>query len=78
MKQREMMPIEDDQAEMWQLSADKRSVRMKLPVISVDGLSKPVRVKIDFDAGTIEQIIERLTVLRAKMLPAQSAPRLLN
>jgi hypothetical protein len=25
---------------------------------------------MDFDAGTIDQIIERLSVLRARMLPA--------
>jgi len=27
-------------------------------------------VKIDFDAGVVDQMIERLLVLRAQMLPA--------
>jgi hypothetical protein len=35
---------------------------------------EPLMVKIDFDARAIEQIIKRLTVLRARMLPAPSKP----
>lgn len=31
MKASDMMPIEHDQAQMWQLSADRRSLRMELP-----------------------------------------------
>ena len=49
---------------------DRRSVRIELPV---DDLPEPLRVQIDFDAGVIDQMIERLTVLRAQMLPALPA-----
>ena len=75
---RGMMPIELDQAQIWQLSDDRRTVRMQLPRLPVDGLPKPLTVKIDFDAGTIEQIIERLTVLRTQMLPARPRRGKLN
>ena len=70
MKPSSMMPMEHDQAQMWQLSADRRSVRMQLPALPIEGLPKPLAVKIDFDAGVIDQMIERLLVLRAHMLPA--------
>ncbi|SEP42822.1 hypothetical protein SAMN02990966_06104 [Rhodospirillales bacterium URHD0017] len=58
---------------MWQLNADRRSVQMQFG-LPVQGTPEPLMVKIDFDAGAIEQIIERLTVLRAQMLPAQPTP----
>lgn len=74
MKTREMMPIEHDQAQMWQLSADRRSVRMELPGLPVEGIPEPLRVKINFDAGVIDQMIERLLVLRAQMLPPPPKP----
>lgn len=70
----DMMPIEHDQAQMWQLSADRRSVRMQWPALPVQGMPEPLRVKIDFDAGVVEQIIERLLVLRTQMLPAPPKP----
>jgi hypothetical protein len=69
-----MMPIEHDQAQMWQLSADRRSVRMELPGLPINGMPEPLRVKIDFDAGTIDDMIARLLVLRTQMLPAPPAP----
>lgn len=47
---------------------------MQLPGLPVDCLPQPLTVKIDFDAGTIDQVIGRLTVLRAQMLPAQPEP----
>jgi hypothetical protein len=73
-KRREMMPIEHDQAQMWQLSTDRRRVRMELPPLRVEGLRDRLRVKLDFDAGVVDQMIERLLVLRAQMLPALPAP----
>ena len=70
-------PIEHDQAQMWQLSADRISVRMQFG-LPVQGTPEPLMVKIDFDAGAVEQIIERLTVLRAQMLLAQPTPGKIN
>ena len=69
-----MMPIDHDQAQMWRLSADRRSVRMELPGLSVEGIPEPLRVKKHIVAGSIDQMIERLLVLRAQMLPAPPAP----
>ena len=46
--------------------------------LPVQATTEPLMVKIDFDAGAIEQIIERLTVLRAQMLPAQPTSGKMN
>ena len=66
MKSSSMMPMEHDQAQMWKLSADRRSIRMQFG-LPVQGTLEPLWVKIDFDAATVEQIIKRLTVLCAQM-----------
>jgi hypothetical protein len=49
-------------------------VRLTLPPLPVAGLPEPIVVQMDFDAGTVDQIIERLTILRAQMLPALPKP----
>ena len=68
-RHQEMMPVEHDMQNMWQLATDRRSVRLSLAGLPVAGLADPIRVNIDFDTGVVDQIIERLTVLRAKMKP---------
>ena len=42
---------------MWQLGVDRRKLRVSLPVAGL-------RVSIDYDADMVDQMIERLTVLR--------------
>jgi len=64
-----MMPVEHDMQRMWQLAADGRSVRLSLAGLPVTGLAQPIRVNIDFETGAVDQIIERLSVLRAQMNP---------
>lgn len=78
MAPKDMMPIEHEKERMWTLGADRRSVRMTLPPLPVAGLPKPLAVKIDLDAGVIEQMIDRLTVLRMQMLPKPSPVRKQN
>jgi hypothetical protein len=74
MKSSDMMAIEHDHTQMWQLSADRRSVRLQLPGLPVEGMSEPLRANIDFDAGVVDQMIERLLVLGAQMLPTPPKP----
>jgi hypothetical protein len=38
--------------------------------LSLAGQAKPLFVALDFEAATVEEMIDRLTVLRAQMLPA--------
>jgi hypothetical protein len=70
MKREEMVPVTMDPATMWTLNADKRSVRLTLPPLPVAGQARPLFVALDFEAATVEEMIDRLTVLRAEMLPA--------
>jgi hypothetical protein len=60
---------EASQSEMWTLSPDRKTIRMKLPELPIAGLSKPLRLNLDFDAETVDAILGRLTRLRLQMLP---------
>jgi hypothetical protein len=51
---------------------------MQLRGLPSDGVSKRLTVKIDFDAGVVEQMIERLLVVRAQMLPFQETCEILG
>ena len=71
MKRAGMMPLNADTNGMWTLSADRRSVRLALPPLQMAG-AEPLKVAIDFEATTVDEIINRLTMLRAQMLPPPS------
>ena len=74
MPDKNMMPIEAEQAQMWVLPG-RRTVRLQVPELPVAGAAEPLRVHMDFDAGVVDQIIERLTILRAQMLPRPPAAK---
>ncbi|WP_428667585.1 hypothetical protein [Reyranella sp.] len=57
---------------MWTLSDDRETVRLQLPSLPIAGIPEPLRIHLDFDAETVDEIIKRLTALRAQMLPAPS------
>ena len=62
------MPIEIDPVEMWTLSEDARRICLDLPPLVLAETGEPVRVRMRFDADTIDGILERLTVLRMRMV----------
>jgi hypothetical protein len=55
---------------MWTLSDDRETVRLQLPNLAVVGIPEPLRIHLDFDAASVDEMLERLTLLRAQMLPA--------
>jgi len=55
---------------MWTLSDDLETVRLQLPPLPIDGMPEPLRVHLDFDAEMVDEILQRLTLLRAQMLPS--------
>jgi hypothetical protein len=65
-----MMPVDVEQEQLWTLADDRRTVRLNLPPLPLAGLAQPLNVHLDFDSKAIEEMIDRLTMLRAKMLPA--------
>jgi len=54
---------------LWALSADRRTMRLQLPALTVAGAAKPVNVFMEFDAETADRMLRRLVELRAQMLP---------
>ena len=70
MKRIHMMPIAAEQGTLWTLSEDRKYVRLLLPPLPIAGLPEMAIMKMDFDAGTVDEIIERLSVLRGQMLPS--------
>ena len=72
--QDDMMPVRANQATMWTLSADRKTVRLALPPLQIAGMPEPLDVYMDFDAKTVDAMLERLSVLRSQMLPPLPAP----
>jgi hypothetical protein len=66
---RNSLPLDAKQAQMWTLDGDCRSVHMTLPSFPVDGMPEPLIVHVEFDTRTIDEMLQRLSVLRAQMLP---------
>jgi hypothetical protein len=63
----DMMPVETSPEAMWSLSDDRKTVRLAVPPVQVAGLPEPVRVRVDFDAEGVDEMLKRLIVLRARM-----------
>jgi hypothetical protein len=63
------MPLQADQARLWTLAEDRLTVRLQLPPLPLEGIPEPVKVHLDFDAETVDEILLRLSALRARVLP---------
>jgi len=61
--------IESSPAGMFTL-LDREKMRLQLPDLRVTGSAEPLRIHLDFDAASVDDMLERLTLLRAQMLPA--------
>ena len=55
---------------MWTLSGDRKSIRMQVPPLRLAGVPKPLSIHLDFDAAIVDELLQRLTVLRSRMVPA--------
>jgi hypothetical protein len=74
MDEEKMMPVRANQATMWTLGADRKTVRLAVPPLRIVGFPKPLDVFMDFDAKSVDAMIERLSILRGQMLPPMPAP----
>jgi hypothetical protein len=61
--------IDIDQETMWTLTDDRTGVRLALPPLPVEGMPEPLQLNLDFDAATIDAILERLLFLRGQLEP---------
>jgi len=64
------MPLEIDPERVWMLSENRRQVVMELPPLLLPGQDDTVVVRLRFDAEIIDGFLQRLTLLRSRMLPA--------
>ncbi len=63
------IPAEHGPAAMFTL-LDRETVRLRLTPLPMAGRAKPLRIHLDFDAESVDEILVRLTKLRSQMLPA--------
>ena len=77
MDRKDMMPVDAAAEALFVLSEDSNSVRLAL-LLPIAGMPKPITVFMDFDAKAIDTILERLTVLRGRMLPPLPSPHKRN
>ena len=75
MDKERMMPVKASRATMWTLSADRKLARLTVPRLRLAGMPVPLDIYMDFDAVTVDAMLERLTILRGQMLPPLPAPR---
>ena len=75
MSKDDQMPFAMEPEKMWRLSGDGRTVRLQLPPLPITGLPEPLRVHLDFDAEALDEMLERLAILRAQMMQPLSAAR---
>ncbi|HMF61716.1 MAG TPA: hypothetical protein VK595_15150, partial [Vicinamibacterales bacterium] len=57
------------QAEMWVISADRQTVRLHIPPVRLASLAEPLKLHLDWNATAVDEILDRLTVLRSQMDP---------
>ena len=56
--------------DLWTLNEDRRSVKLSLPPIPFEGLPEQLRLTVDFEADMVEDMIQRLTEIRARKAAA--------
>jgi hypothetical protein len=78
MDNEEIRPVRANQATMWTLSTDRKLVRLAVPPLPIVGMPEPLAVYMDFDAKTVDAMLERLSILRSQMLPPLPAPQKRN
>jgi hypothetical protein len=59
MDNEEIRPVHANQATMWTLSTDRKLVRLAVPPLPIVGFPKPLNVSVDFDAKTVDAMLER-------------------
>ena len=74
MEQDDVMPVDVAKEMVWVLSPDRKTVRLSLPPLPLDGLPKPIKVDVDLDIATVDAILDRLVDLRSQMVSPKLEP----
>ena len=59
---------------IWTLTPNRKNVRLTVPPVTLSGSAEPLELFLDFDAESVDAVIDRLTVLRSHMLPPLPPP----
>lgn len=68
------MSVEAEQEMVWKLTEDRRNVRLALPLLPLAGRKKSLQLFLDFDAESVDAMIDRLMMLRSQMLALARKP----
>ena len=68
------MPVDVAKEMVWALSSDRKTVRLSLPPLPLNGLPEPIKVDMDLDIATVDTILDRLVDLRSQMASPKLEP----
>jgi hypothetical protein len=71
MDQDDVLPVDVAKEMVWTLSPDRKTVRLSLPPLPLDGLPDPIKVDMDLDVATVDAILDRLVDLRSQMVSSK-------
>jgi hypothetical protein len=74
MDQDDVMPVDVAKEMVWALSSDRKTVRLSLPPLPLNGLPEPIKVDMDLDIATVDAILDRLVDLRSQMVSPKLEP----
>jgi hypothetical protein len=72
MDQDDVLPVDVAKEMVWTLSPDRKMVRLSLPPVPLDGLREPIKVDLDLDVATVDEMLDRLVDLRSQMVSRKS------
>ena len=74
----ELMPIDAEQEQSGPSCRGENMSACSFHLCQSKACPTPVNIHLDFDAGTVDEMLDRLTVLRAQMLPKPPAAKKRN
>ena len=77
MDQDDVKPVDVAKEMVWVLSHDRKTVRLSLPPLPLDGLPEPIKVDVDLDVATVDAILDRLVDLRSQMVSPKLEPNMM-
>ena len=74
MDQDDVLPVDVAKELVWTLSPDRKTIRLSLPPLPLDGLPEPIKVDMDLEVATVDAILDRLVDLRSQMVSSKLEP----
>jgi len=75
MDQHDVLPDDVATEMVWTLSPDRKTVRLSLPPLTLDGLPEPIKIDMDLDVATVDVILDRLVDLRSQVASPEAGAK---